>query len=142
MSKWETISEESSPGLVTRFKIDGGWIYHVDIIGGSHQATFFVPEPEKCSYHDEFLVKGCYTCQRAKSFTFNKEKIFDINILDVGLTTRTALLLMADKINTIGDVTKYTKRDFLKFTNFGTKSLRELEEVLKKYDITLEEGHL
>lgn len=70
MSKWETISEESSPRFISRFKIDGGWIYHVEIIGGSHRSTFFVPEPEKCSYHDEYLVKGCYTCQRAKPFKF------------------------------------------------------------------------
>jgi hypothetical protein len=141
MNKWETISEEDAKGLVCRFKIDGGWIYYVDIMTGNHhQSTFFVPEPEKCSYHNEYLVKCCHTCHRAKSFNFNKEKILDLNILDIGLTVRTSRCLRADKIKTIGDVIKYSKRDLLKFTNFGRKSLRELEEVLKKYNITLEEG--
>lgn len=141
MSKWETISEESSPGLVARFKIDGGWIYYVEI-SGSHRSTFFVPEPEKCSYHNEYLVKTCCTCQRAKPYNFDADKILEINILDLGLLTRTSHCLMNEGIKTVGDVLKRTKWDLKKITNFGRKSLTELELAIEKLGLKLEEGQV
>lgn len=142
MSIWEVVSKEGSPGLVTRFKIDGGWIYYVEINGVNHRSTFFVPEPEKCSYHNEYLVRGCYTCQRAKSYNFDTDKILEINILDLGLLVRTSNCLRSAGIKTVGDVMKRTRWGLKKVSNFGAKSLRELEQALEKLGLKLEEGHL
>lgn len=66
------INKESNVST-QRLKIDGGWIYHVALSKANYASTFFVPEPDKCRLHDEYLVKTCQRCLRAKPFI--KEKI-------------------------------------------------------------------
>jgi DNA-directed RNA polymerase alpha subunit len=141
MSKWETINDQDN-SFVQRLKIDGGWIYHLVVKHTDYAQTFFVPEPEKCSYHNEYLVKCCYTCQRAKPYNFDSDKILEINILDLGLLTRTSHCLMNEGIKTVGDVIKRTRWDLKKVTNFGRKSLTELEQALEKLGLKLEEGQV
>lgn len=67
MNKWETVNEEVNTTL-QRLAIPGGWIYHFFVHKAVYASTFFVPEPDKCSYHGEYLVKACSTCLQAKPF--------------------------------------------------------------------------
>jgi len=136
MSKWETINDQDN-SFVQRLKIDGGWLYHLVVKHTDYAQTLFVPEPEKCSYHNEYLVKCCYTCQRAKPYNFDS-----VNLIDLGLLDRTYRCLLSEKIETVNDVIKLTKWDLRKITNFGPKSLRDLEQALEKLGLKLEEGNV
>ena len=64
---WETVNEEHET-VTERLKINGGCIYHVSINNTDYAATFFVPESDKCNYHDEYLVKVCQRCIGARPY--------------------------------------------------------------------------
>jgi len=63
---------------------------------------------------------------------------------ELELSVRSGNCLKASKIETLGDLVLKTEAEMLKFKNFGKKSLKEIEEVLSRYDLkfgmTIEEG--
>lgn len=63
---------------------------------------------------------------------------------ELELSVRSGNCLKASNIKTLGDLVQKTESEMLKFKNFGKKSLKEIEEVLARYDLkfgmTIEEG--
>ncbi len=59
--KWELV-DASQTATTERLKVNGGWLYHVGHMVAKASSMVFVPEPDKCSVHDEYVVKGCQKC--------------------------------------------------------------------------------
>ncbi len=63
---------------------------------------------------------------------------------ELELSVRSGNCLKASNIKTLGDLVQKTESEMLKFKNFGKKSLKEIEEVLSRYDLKfgmkIEEG--
>lgn len=66
-----------------------------------------------------------------------KERILRMSVKEIELTVRAANCLTAAKIDTIGDLVSKSEAEMLKFRNFGKKSLEEIIQKLKKYDLEL-----
>ncbi|MDD3534569.1 MAG: DNA-directed RNA polymerase subunit alpha [Candidatus Cloacimonetes bacterium] len=66
-----------------------------------------------------------------------KERILQMSVKEIELTVRAANCLESANINTIGDLVSKTEAEMLKFRNFGKKSLEEIVQKLKKYDLEL-----
>ncbi|MFQ6102958.1 MAG: DNA-directed RNA polymerase subunit alpha [Candidatus Glassbacteria bacterium] len=63
---------------------------------------------------------------------------------ELELSVRSGNCLKSSNIRTLGDLVQKTEAEMLKFKNFGKKSLKEIEEVLSRYDLkfglVIEEG--
>ena len=66
-----------------------------------------------------------------------KERILSLPVREIELTVRAANCLDAAEIQTIGELVSKTEAEMLKFRNFGKKSLEEIVQKLKKYDLHL-----
>ncbi len=66
-----------------------------------------------------------------------KERILRMSVKEIELTVRAANCLEMAKIETIGELVSKTEAEMLKFRNFGKKSLEEIVQKLKKYDLEL-----
>jgi DNA-directed RNA polymerase subunit alpha len=66
-----------------------------------------------------------------------KERILRMSVREIELTVRAANCLSGAKIETIGELVSKTEAEMLKFRNFGKKSLEEIVQKLKKYDLDL-----
>jgi DNA-directed RNA polymerase alpha subunit len=55
-----------------------------------------------------------------------------------GLDTRIENCCKAENINTVGDLLKKRRKDFMKMPNFGKKSLEKLLEFLKEHGFKLQ----
>ncbi len=66
-----------------------------------------------------------------------KERILSLPVKEIELTVRAANCLTAAKIETIGELVSKSEAEMLKFRNFGKKSLEEIIQKLKKYDLEL-----
>jgi DNA-directed RNA polymerase subunit alpha len=66
-----------------------------------------------------------------------KERILSLNVREIELTVRAANCLSAANIDTIGELVSKSEAEMLKFRNFGKKSLEEIVQKLKKYDLEL-----
>lgn len=66
-----------------------------------------------------------------------KERILSMSVREIELTVRAANCLAAAKIETIGELVSKSEAEMLKFRNFGKKSLEEIMQKLKKYDLEL-----
>ena len=66
-----------------------------------------------------------------------KERILKTSVKEIELSVRAANCLAQAKIETIGDLVSKTEAEMLKFRNFGKKSLEEIVQKLKKYDLHL-----
>lgn len=62
-------------------------------------------------------------------------QLLSTRLVDLDLSIRALNCLKAAEIETLGDLVKYEKNEFLKFRNFGKKSLRELEELLESKEL-------
>ena len=60
-----------------------------------------------------------------------KQKLVDMN-----LSVRALNCLKAANVETLGDLVQYNKSDLLKFRNFGKKSLTELDDLLKRMNLS------
>ena len=81
-----------------------------------------------------FLKSFRHTKYKTQNKTIKNSEIVKLStkLVDVdGLSVRALNCLKAAEICTIGDLIHYDKGDMLKFRNFGTKSLRELEEIVE-----------
>ena len=56
-------------------------------------------------------------------------QLLKTRIVDLNLTVRCLTCLKSQDIETLGDAVQYNKTDFLKFRNFGKKSLTELDDL-------------
>jgi len=66
-----------------------------------------------------------------------KERILRMSVREIELTVRAANCLAGAKIETIGELVSKSEAEMLKFRNFGKKSLEEIVQKLKKYDLEL-----
>ena len=66
-----------------------------------------------------------------------KERILRMSVKEIELTVRAANCLEMANIETIGELVSKTEAEMLKFRNFGKKSLEEIVQKLKKYDLEL-----
>lgn len=66
-----------------------------------------------------------------------KERILRMSVREIELTVRAANCLSGAKIETIGELVSKSEAEMLKFRNFGKKSLEEIMQKLKKYDLEL-----
>ncbi|MDP2173982.1 MAG: DNA-directed RNA polymerase subunit alpha [Candidatus Cloacimonadaceae bacterium] len=66
-----------------------------------------------------------------------KERILNMSVKEIELTVRAANCLTSAKIDTIGELVSKSEPEMLKFRNFGKKSLEEIVQKLKKYDLEL-----
>lgn len=74
-----------------------------------------------------------------------KEHIVDITKVPVDklpISTRLKNCLKAADYNTLGEITKHTRRELFKLRNFGTKALSELKVVMDEYGLTLRKEQL
>ena len=67
-----------------------------------------------------------------------KEKLFELDLLNLKLGSRSYRALKAGKISTIGELVSKTTSQLLALTNFGESSLVEVQNALKTYGLTLE----
>jgi DNA-directed RNA polymerase subunit alpha len=65
------------------------------------------------------------------------ERILKMSVKEIELTVRAANCLDQANIYTIGELVGKTEAEMLKFRNFGKKSLEEIVQKLKKYELTL-----
>ena len=65
------------------------------------------------------------------------ERIMKMSVKEIELTVRAANCLDQANIFTIGELVGKSEPEMLKFRNFGKKSLEEIVQKLKKYDLTL-----
>ncbi|MEO5646165.1 MAG: DNA-directed RNA polymerase subunit alpha C-terminal domain-containing protein [Candidatus Paceibacterota bacterium] len=68
-----------------------------------------------------------------------KEKFLDTSLYDLEVSTRVFTSLAAQNILTPRDLLGYTASELLKFNNFGKKTLPEIVEILKRYDLQLKD---
>ncbi len=66
-----------------------------------------------------------------------KERILSMSVKEIELTVRAANCLDAAGIYTIGELVSKSEPEMLKYRNFGKKSLEEIIQKLKKYDLEL-----
>jgi DNA-directed RNA polymerase subunit alpha len=67
----------------------------------------------------------------------NRKKIEILDIANLDLSLRSYSCLKKAKINTIGELTKYSSNDLILLKNFGKKSLQEVEFRLKQIGLSL-----
>jgi DNA-directed RNA polymerase subunit alpha len=65
------------------------------------------------------------------------ERILKMSVKEIELTVRAANCLDQANIYTIGELVGKSEAEMLRFRNFGKKSLEEIVQKLKKYDLTL-----
>lgn len=65
------------------------------------------------------------------------ERILKMSVKEIELTVRAANCLDQANIFTIGELVGKSEAEMLKFRNFGKKSLEEIVQKLKKYELTL-----
>ena len=64
-------------------------------------------------------------------------KILDTSVEELELTVRSSNCLKNANIRTIGDLTRKTEDEIAKTRNFGKKSLSEIKEKLKEWNLSL-----
>jgi DNA-directed RNA polymerase alpha subunit len=67
------------------------------------------------------------------------EKNLNIPLADVKLSVRATNLMRNMNIKTIGELMQHTKTSLLKTKMLGRKTLSEIEDVLKEYDLELKD---
>lgn len=66
-----------------------------------------------------------------------KLEILSNNISDYDLSTRAILAMKFYDVDTIGDLCKLQKKDLLKFRNIGKKTIKELDDFLSNFGLSL-----
>ncbi len=82
--------------------------------------------------------------EKAESLSLEAEKktevpksVLDMSVDDLELSARSLNCLQKAGIKTVGEVVSYSLADLMKFKNFGSKSLDEVQEKLAEYKLTL-----
>jgi len=62
-------------------------------------------------------------------------QLLKTRLVDLELSVRALNCLKTAEVETLGELVSYSKGDLMKFRNFGRKSLIELKELVKKYNL-------
>ena len=104
---------------------------------------------EKKQYRSKFLsavLKQRRETKARESLTKTVEESFgraewkDIEVTDLDINTRTIHLFVKLGINTLEDLSKYTRKQLVSFQDFGWNSMIKLDKALEKTGLTLKEG--
>ncbi len=68
--------------------------------------------------------------------SLHMRQLLKTKLVDMDLSVRALNCLKAADVETLGDLVSYAKSDFLKFRNFGKKSLTELEDLVDNKGLT------
>lgn len=79
---------------------------------------------------DWYISVKCNQLHVTFKVRYKKNPKLDIKIEDCNLSVRTTNICKANGIDTLGDLCKLHKTDWLKFRNGGKKSLIELDDLL------------
>ena len=63
-------------------------------------------------------------------------QLLKTKLVDMDLSVRALNCLKAADVETLGDLVQFNKTDFLKFRNFGKKSLTELDDLLESLNLS------
>lgn len=100
-------------------------LLHFDTI--AKQQERFLPTLTQ-AYKDALYMEG--ELEKAKSYSMPREVLLDgMTISELDVSVRLSNVLRMAEINTLGEVYKMKKADFLKVKNVGRKNLKELEAV-------------
>ena len=83
---------------------------------------------------DESMVNGSDEVDEEEE---KVRKILNTSVEELELTVRSSNCLKNANIRTIGDLTKMTEEEIAKTRNFGKKSLSEIKEKLKEWNLGL-----
>lgn len=61
--------------------------------------------------------------------------LLDRKVVDLPLSVRTVNMLVAGGLETLRDMVRLHKGDYLRFRNFGKKSLDEISDYFKTYNL-------
>lgn len=95
---------------------------------------------DKCNRmvrHRLHLLDGSNILELREKGYLDKDTIMRFPISNFDLSVRTRFALMEAKVETIGDIVKHSEKDLLKMKNFGSKSLKEITDLLDNFDIRL-----
>ena len=67
--------------------------------------------------------------------TLHIRQLLKTKLLDLDLSVRALNCLKSAEVETLGDLVAFNKQDLLKFRNFGSKSLTELENLVKSKNL-------
>ena len=84
-------------------------------------------------FSDEKITLDTEVKSAAEEFdetSLHMRQLLKSKLVDMDLSVRALNCLKAADVETLGDLVSYNKNDLLKFRNFGTKSLTELEELV------------
>tara|TARA_Y100000310_G_scaffold334227_1_gene413440 strand:- start:540 stop:1364 length:825 start_codon:yes stop_codon:yes gene_type:complete len=104
---------------------------------------------EKKQYKSQFLsevLKKRKETKARESITKTVEESFgraewkDIQVTDLDINTRTIHLFVKLGINTLEDLSKYTRKQLVSFPDYGWDSMMKLDKALEKTGLTLKEG--
>lgn len=65
----------------------------------------------------------------------DKSGVLSLPITELDLTVRTYNCMNNADVKTLGEIVSHTKSELMRFRNFGKKSLEELEDIVRKYDL-------
>ncbi len=68
-----------------------------------------------------------------------QDPVLLLSIDDLEMTSRTTNCLKVERILTVGDLVRWSESDLLQTPNLGMKALREIKDVLEKYNLALSE---
>ena len=83
------------------------------------------------------LLQGELLKYNTHSDILDKDSVLLKSINDLDISVRLCNILRANDIEILYDALLYTKFDYLRFRNFGKKTLCELEDVLDEYGLKL-----
>jgi DNA-directed RNA polymerase alpha subunit len=66
-----------------------------------------------------------------------QDKILDISIDDIDIPRRAYGGLKGNRIHTLKELTSYSRKELLKFRNLGNKSVKDIELVIRKFNLEL-----
>ena len=88
---------------------------------------------KKENYH---LKSELFEINKNSKFIYdNQNSVLFKSVYDLDISVRLFNVLKVNELNTLGDIVRYEKKDFLRFRNFGSKSLSELSDVLDEFDL-------
>jgi hypothetical protein len=86
--------------------------------------------------HKRLVLSKSKVLEQENIKNYPNHEILNKKIYDMDVSVRLLNALNKADITTLGDVVSMKREDFLKFRNFGVKSLKELDEVLKDYKLS------
>jgi hypothetical protein len=69
----------------------------------------------------------------------NDNKSLDIQLIDIDISVRALNSLKTANINTLGELSLASAKTLMKYRNFGLRTLKEVESVLKQYNLKLKD---